>query len=420
MKGINYTPPPFPPSMRPPEKPEETRQQCIEELKRLATDFPDTYITRDFFRANSNIKESTWTAHFGNYPEFLRAAGLWASRYHARQANRVARSASTDNIKPASDSRFRYEYKYDRRERRNDVTILGCSDLHDIDVDPFFMRCFLHAVKQMEPDVIMLGGDIFDFPEVSKYGFDLREYNPVGRLRFARDNILKPIREAAPNAQIDFLEGNHEARLIRHLAESDQTMRAYLSDFHDINDIGTFFRLDEFEINYIAKINLCAFPETNTKLKKAVEAETYKVYYNSMMVNHFPAGRTYHMPGWSGHHHRHQVWSDFTHKHGSFQWHQIGCGCKRHASYTDGKKWNNGFIAAHINRAYERTVFEYFDVGDVFSRVCGTYLDRAPDEYYPELDREVRSYPVQPKEIVAPVEVRTAKPAPKKKPLKKR
>jgi hypothetical protein len=35
-------------------------------------------------------------------------------------------------------------------------------------------------------------GDIFDLPEFGKYGVDPREWDVVGRIKFAHENILAP------------------------------------------------------------------------------------------------------------------------------------------------------------------------------------------------------------------------------------
>jgi len=385
MKGTKYTTAPYPPSMTAPVKSAYTRADCIAEMKRLAVKFPDTFLTRDFFRSNTELPESAWTAHFGKYPEFLRAAGLWETRYRSSVANRIAKRASTDHMKELSDSRFDYAQKYFKDKGGRFQKVIGASDIHDEDADPFYMRCLLHSVKVVQPDLIILNGDIFDFPEVSKYGVDPREYNPVRRIRHGIDNIIKPLREAAPNAQIDFIEGNHEARVLKHLAEADPFMREMLSDFLNINSVGELLKLDEYEINYIARVNLCEFADNSKRIEKVVNKENYKIYWNSFLAHHLPEGRGYKMPGFNGHHHRHFVWTDYSAAYSSYEWHQLGAGCKRLASYADGTKWNNGFLVAHVDTERQRNDFQYIPVNEDFAVVCGELLMRKPEEYYPGL-----------------------------------
>ncbi len=70
------------------------------------------------------------------------------------------------------------------------------------------------------------------------------------------------------------------------------------------------------------------------------------------------------MPGWNGHHHKHIVWDSYNPIHGSFEWHQIGCGHKRDATYTQGEMWANGFLSVHCDVNSKRSVFDYTQITD--------------------------------------------------------
>jgi UDP-2,3-diacylglucosamine pyrophosphatase LpxH len=77
----------------------------------------------------------------------------------------------------------------------------------------------------------VLNGDIFDLPEFSKYTQDPRHFAPVERIKWVHQ-FLNDLREAAPDAQIDFVEGNHEFRLLRHLSEATPALMTVLADLH--------------------------------------------------------------------------------------------------------------------------------------------------------------------------------------------
>lgn len=352
-----------------------TAQQCIEELQRVQKRNPEVEITRNSFRNHSQISDAVWNQHFGTFEEFKRQAGIKLSRQqHALERN-IAKHASVDHYRRIAVNRLDYAGKYVKPSEGRFKTILTCSDLHDEEIDPFFLRVLIDTAKRVQPDVISLVGDVFDLPEFGKYGVDPREWDVVGRIKFAHNNILRPLREECPNAQIDFIEGNHEARMLRQLADATPALRAVLSDLHGFT-VGKLFGLDEFEINYIAKADLAAW--TKRDFDKEL-TNNYKVYYDTVICHHFPHARNMGLPGVNGHHHRHHVWSAYSPIFGPYEWHQMGAGHKRSASYCEGENWHNGFCLIHIDTQTKATNFEYISVTD-FAVVGGKWYAREREE----------------------------------------
>jgi len=252
---------------------------------------------------------------------------------------------------------------------------MGCSDLHDIECDPFFLRTFIEACRIIQPDVINFGGDIFDLAEFGKFSVDPREWDVVGRIRYVHDYIFRPIREACPNTQIDFVEGNHEYRLLRHLADASPALKAVLSDLLGLT-VPKLLGLDQFEINYIAKADLAAFNKGSQK--KEVE-KSYKIYDDSVLVHHHPHAAKWGLPGWNGHHHHWIVLNKKSALRGSYQWMQLGCGHQLRASYAEGEFWNMGFQICHLNTFSGSVNMEYITVTDI-ACVGGIYFHRQPEE----------------------------------------
>jgi len=349
--------------------------ECVAELRRIAEKDTEMVVTRNYFRNHSAISESTWNRYFGTFEEFKRQAGIMLSRQQHQLEKQIAKHASVDHYRNLNIDRANYETKYVRDKEGRFKTMLICSDLHDIEIDPFFLRVLIDTAARVQPDIIVLNGDIFDLPEFGKYGVDPREWDVVGRIKFAHEKILKPLRETCPNAQIDFIEGNHEARLLRHLADQSPALRAVLSDLHGWTT-SKILGLDEFEINYIAKADLAAF--TKKDFEKELAAN-YKIYFDTFVCHHFPYARDWKMPGVNGHHHRHVVWPAFNPVYGAFEWHQLGCGHKRAASYCEGEKWHMGFDIAHIDTHTRATVHDYVTVTD-FAVAGGKFYYRTPAE----------------------------------------
>jgi hypothetical protein len=361
-----------------------TSPQCIADLRDLADKFPDRRITRDFYRKQGNCPEAAWTGHFGNFPEFLRQADLEHTRNANKIRNLVARHAAVDALRKVSARRLEYGKLYDRPSGDRFKTMVACSDLHDMDCDPFYLRVLLDTIKNVVPDVVCLDGDIFDVPEFGKYGVDPREWDVVARMK-AGISIIRQIREVAPQAQIDFIEGNHEARVVRHLLECSPAIKHILSGVHDF-DLSRLFKLDELEVNYVANADLFTF--TDAQVRKEI-VKNHKYYWGCVLAHHFPEGRSHGMPGFNGHHHKHLVWSEHNATFGSFQWHQMGAGHIREASYCDGSKWNNGFLVVLADTQTKSVAFDYSSVESTFATSAGRIYTREPSEFYPALEKEL-------------------------------
>lgn len=362
-----------------------TSQFCIDDLKAISEEYPNRRITRDFYRQNGSAPEAAWTGHFGNFPEFLRQSGLEHTRNANKIRNAAARHAAVDELRQVSASRRELGSVYPRDDKFGRFkTMVACSDLHDEECDPFYLRVLCETIKDVNPDVVCLDGDIFDVPEFGKYNVDPREWDVVGRMEKGID-IIRQIREAAPEAQIDFIEGNHEARVVRHLLECSPAIKHLLSGLHDF-DLTKLFKLDEFEVNYIANADLFTFTDAQTRKEMT---KNYKYYWGCLLAHHFPHGRHIGMPGFNGHHHQHVVWSEHNAHYGAYEWHQMGAGHTRDATFCDGTKWNNGFLVVMADTQTRDVVFDYSYVGSTFSLSAGKMYARQPDEFSPALIKEL-------------------------------
>lgn len=352
-----------------------TAEDCIAELRRIAEIDPDRVVSRNYFRVHSRISESTWDRYFGTFAEFKRQAGIVLTRQQHGLERHIAKHASVSHYRAFNAEREVLADRYSRSTDRRFKTVVFCSDLHDKEIDPFYLRVLVDTVRRAQPDVVSMVGDVFDLPEFGRYTIDPREWDVTGRIQFTHEHIFKPLREAAPEAQIDLIEGNHEARLLRHLCDATPAMKVLLSDLHGWT-IGKLLGLDEFQINYVAQADLAAFNERD--LKKELSAN-YRIYFDTLLAHHFPEGRNMGLPGVNGHHHRHIVWSDFNPVYGAYEWHQLGSGHMRAASYCDGKKWHNGFAIAHLDTKTRAVNFDYVPVTN-FAVVGGKWYDRTPEE----------------------------------------
>ena len=352
-----------------------TKDECVNDLRGIALANPEMVVSRNYYRINGRFAESAWNSFFGTFDEFKRQAGIVLSRQQHQLEKHIAKHASVDHYRKMNVERQDYGEKYVRNNDNRFKTVITASDLHDIEIDPFFLRVFLDTIKRVSPDVIVFAGDIFDLPEFGKYDVDPREWDVVGRIKFVHENVFRPIREMLPDVQIDFIEGNHEARLLKHLADSTPALKAVLSALHGFT-IAKLLGLDEFQINYIAKSDLAAYSKTDMTKELG---KNYKIYWDCFMAHHFPHAKNMGVPGINGHHHKHEVWSLFNPVYGAYEWHQLGSGHKRDASYCAGEKWHNGFAIVNIDTLYRGVNFDYVAITDFAVSGGKWYCREAPE-----------------------------------------
>lgn len=373
-----------------------TRDELIQIAQNLSNERQLDRVTRNAFRESTGISDQSWAAHFGTFPAFMEAAGLNSTATTRKIAGQIARHSRQDDFRKLSIDRLNWHDRFERRSDQRFQTMLACSDIHDIEADPFAVRMFVQAVADVQPDIICINGDLFDLPEFSRHPKDPREWNVTGRIE-AGLNFIHQLRNVAPDAQIDLIEGNHEARLLKFMFGDGTQAAAIASMLSDLHgwDVRRLFKLDEYEVNYIARGDLCAF--TDSQLRAAVQTSE-RIYWGFVLARHHPPSKknAVTLPGFNGHHHTHSVSSHYNHRLGSFEWHQTGGLHKRQASYTQfhesDMRWNCGFLLADADVQNERVNFTYATVGDTFTRFGGRHYRRETDEFYPGLEAELRTF----------------------------
>ena len=366
-----------------------TREELIQYGKELDKQYPGDTYNRGFLRQKLKSEIGVcdpWEKVGLSWTEYKRQCGFAPSRAAMKLLNQSSRHASVSHLVGPSNERLTWGSRFikpDNGERFK--TVMGASDFHDIEMDEFAVRMFLRKLQYVQPDVVALNGDLFDAPEFSKHYQNPAEYELVKRIKKVHD-LLDTIRNIVPDAQIDLIEGNHEARIARHILEVTPATAHILDYFHGMG-IRELLGLDKYEVNYVAKGDLYAF--TDAQLKASV-LESERVYWNTLWVRHHPPKQTnVSIPGFHGHHHSHEVSTFNNPIYGAFEWHQLGAMHRRQASYTDGRKWNLGFTYVIVDTWKQRAVFDYTYVGDTFCQLDNEFHERHEDEYYPALIADI-------------------------------
>ena len=335
-----------------------TSDKIITDLIRVSG-IVDGVPTRSAYRKHGVFSDRQVVNYFGNFGALRRAAGLEPSRGKNLELNQQARHVDQDLYRKMNIDKQDYCDKYRKPSADRFQTLLVASDVHDELCDPFWRRVFIDNVGRVQPDTVVLGGDIFDLAEFGRYTVDPREWDVVTKIQWVH-SFLEDIRESAPDAEIVFIEGNHEHRLLRYLSDNAQPLKALLSDLHGWT-VPKLLGLDKYEVRYVARADLKTFTKTN--VAKEI-SKNYEVFHNCFLVDHFPTGKDRGLPGVNGHHHQHKVESLYSHNYGSYEWHQLGCGHVRQADFCDGAKWNLGFMTVIIDTQEEIPLMDYHFIGE--------------------------------------------------------
>lgn len=182
-----------------------------------------------------------------------------------KEAERLAKALKSDRdqlldeYKDLRDARpLPSPAKPTRKTSTKEDRIRVCvGDVHGMLMDRPAVDAFLHDLKLLDPDDVVLGGDIIEC------GGWLAKHQPIGYVALsdysyqedcqAANWFLDQVREAAPNAQIIYIEGNHEDRVERWVV--DQVMGQKRDGTFLLDAFGpqAMLRLREREIDYFRR-----------------------------------------------------------------------------------------------------------------------------------------------------------------------
>lgn len=353
-----------------------TLEDCINDLRKVQKENPTKHITRNFYRLNGKYSDSTWSFFCGTFHEFRRQAGLELTRQQHNLERGVAKHASVDHYRKFYKQEILPFYnKYEKEHLPSKFKrMMICSDVHDIECDEFTLEVFVAECKRKQPDIIVLNGDIFDMYELSKYTQDIRQLKLKERFDFIHERLFGALRTACPDAQIDFIMGNHEFRLVKILADATPNLRVLLSDVVGLS-FSKVFGLDDYKINWISKSDISAFTKADIKneLKK-----NYKIYFDCYAVTHEPDTRIKNsVSGTNGHHHSASFVSGACVQLGTITWVQTPAMHVKDAEYLKNfSAWNTGFLEVVINTESKEVIQKIHQTHDNWTEIDGVYYER--------------------------------------------
>lgn len=356
----------------------QSQHEIVADIKRVAKELGRSP-TRDEYLSKGNFSQRQIRNHFNGFSSALKQSGLTprtTKESVPSDIKAIIKSKESfqkrKNLETLFDEQITpYIGKYDKPHKEI-LTIIAGSDFHSVWADPFCLHVFIDSCKRIQPDVIALVGDVFDFYAISSFSKDpSRLMKLQAEIDYVVKYIFKPLREACPNSQIDLFIGNHEWRLFKYLAgEATGLSSLRCLQFNEL------LELDQYQINLVAKKSFL------TKKESAIK--NYKVYKDLYVLTHgtsiakLPAMielKKYNLSGASGHVHRHQVYFERD-LSGEKAWTSMGCMCRLESGEEyihDIVTWNQGFEIAHINTRLKKVVKEYVHINDGFAIVGGVY-----------------------------------------------
>jgi|GEM_PF-3909195 len=355
--------------------PMATTEGMIQDLRRVQEDFPTRHITRTLYRNEGQFSERTWTARFGTFHEFRREAGL----EHHRGAQRMEKAIATHSARDRYRGFYEIEIlpwvgKYEISHTPGMKRILVGSDFHDKASDPFPLSVFVETALRVQPDIIVLNGDVFEFAEFSRFDKDPRQISVRGAFEFVRDHIFRPLRKACPRAQIDFIIGNHDIRVLRHMA--DRT--PYIVPLMDLMGISLskLFGLEAFRINLVNKADFSAY---QVKESRDEVAKNYKIYFNTLLIGHCPGN--YGICSVGGHTHKPEFKATVNELSGAYFQLTTGCIAKIDFDYVEGlNRYSQSFALFHIDPIRRECIPEHIVFSQNYAVVGGIVYQRPVEQ----------------------------------------
>lgn len=212
------------------------------------------------------------------------------------------------------------------------VAILG--DFHVPYQDSAAVKVALKIVKDVQPDEIVLNGDIIDFYSVSGY---LKDPSRINTLQPDIDKTRALIghmrHDIAPEAKFTYTEGNHENRLKRLLlskAPELYHLRALT--------VPELLGLDEEGIKYLDNYQVADMNFIHGRIVRKYSAYTAKAaseQWGNVIQNH-----------------THRLGAHYRTDHkGRFCAYENGCLCSMNVEYIHGQPdWQHGFSIMTLER----------------------------------------------------------------------
>lgn len=214
------------------------------------------------------------------------------------------------------------------------------SDTHFPFQDEAALNVVMGIVQDVQPDVVIHGGDLVDAWQISRFDKDpARQDSLQDNIDEARAHLHQMAR-IAPQARRVILEGNHENRLTRTICGLDGVQRelAKLRAFQEAMTWPVLLGLDDIGWEWIPdKV------QSKTPILPKLITKHGSLVRKSAGMTARGEWERYGRSGISGHTHRLSAWHHRD-ANGVATWVEGGCTCKLEAEYGSDFDWQQGCV----------------------------------------------------------------------------
>lgn len=235
----------------------------------------------------------------------------------------------------------------DIETRIENGTVVVLSDVHIPFQDDKAVSAALNYIECTAPEVVVLNGDIMDFYMLSRFTKG-EGRNPMEEIEMCR-KFMSDVREAAPNATIYYVVGNHENRLEKNILAKAPEYACLL------DDVFTLLKVSDFKIRGCASliVNDNFVFKHGTLLGNKAGLSAIKEMENA------------YMSGATGHTHR--LCKYIARKAGrKFIWIETGCLCDLNPEYVINPNWQQGFaVITFVNSKVKKAEALEIENGEI-------------------------------------------------------
>lgn len=217
---------------------------------------------------------------------------------------------------------------------RDPSRVVFVPDVHVPEHDADAVAAVLEFIRTFQPDRIYFLGDVIDNPQLSRFRSDPQRMLQLQDDLDATFDLLTLFRVRSPDAEIVWIEGNHEERLRKWLW--DNPVMAQMRGLQP----EVLFRCEELGIRYVRSNQdeeMCGWTITHGTLVRKWSGWSAK-------AEHEKHGTS----GVSAHTHRAGVFSH-SRANGSWTWIEAGCVCSLKPGYARHPDWQHAFAYATID-----------------------------------------------------------------------
>lgn len=364
-----------------------TIEDMLADLVRVAED-PDNnpyhaqrIISRKRYDLYGHYPLECLEAQFGQFNHALEVAGL-----RDQPGMRLKKAARAVASRTEHAARYVKRYVHPYVAKRDDYStlnrpylLLSISDTHALFLDPFTWHCFLSAIRDLQPDAVLLNGDILEGSEITRHP-QIPGWTVPLQLEF--DFLREMIRQIRELHEGDLFlgGGNHGIdRLTMYLTQQKPAL-ACLRTMR----IDKLMELEEYNVQLMQGGTILSPEGQEDDEQGFLLFGFYRPHHGTKLGQHpaFAELKAIGRSGQSGHVHRADMAFGCTEKDKGLSWMCTPMGCTervaRHYIKSPNKGWQKGFGVAWLFPGEQVRQYPVLTDGDVCF-VEGFRYERAHD-----------------------------------------